>query len=496
MKRVLNFRRLEMVVGLFFLLGGIFACLRDAIERSGIVLRQFRGHLPEYQQYTREFFLLYDDFLPEIAVRVGILGAWAIVHFYVVPSFRKQPWRSILAFFGAAAVYVAGQVIFLEFRKVPEVFMENGEIAYTFAEREYPRIVDDFVVVFSIILYEIGAQVVYRLLRRESRYSTLLAWVLFAGYAWLATIVGIHIFDILLTQFWSGLLVFSLPCWYTCLLVLLFLVFPRRDWKTPIWVGIYLLVAAAITLVASQMINTVFNIRSLFWVWLVHWAVACSLVYMIGYWLYRKLEEGRALRQTVQVGQAELASLKAQINPHFLFNALNTLYASALQEQAETTAEGIQKLGDMMRFMLHDNARDLIHLSRELDYLREYIHLQRLRLPDTIDIQVTMPEEACPMQIPPLLLVPFVENAFKHGISLRQPSWVFVRLECRPEAVVFEVQNSLHAKQENDPESAASGIGLENVRKRLELLLPDRYELQIHETRKEYSIHLELKRKA
>lgn len=496
MKRVLVFRRLEMIVGLMYLLVGIFSCLRDAIDRSGIVLRQFRGHLPEYQQYTREFFLLYDDFLPEIAVRVGILVAWAMVHFYVVPAFRKKPGWAILAFFGAAAVYVGGQLIFLEFRKIPEVFMENGEIGYTFSEHEYPRLVDDFIVLFGIILYEIGAQAIYWVLRRQSRYASLIAWLVFAGYGWLALLVGVNVFDVRLTPFWSGLLFLSLPSWYGCLLVLLFLVFPGRDWKNPIWIGIYLLVAAAITLIGSQMINAIFDINNLFLVWLMHWTVACSLVYLLGYWLYRKMEEGRSLLQTVQVGQAELASLKAQINPHFLFNALNTLYASALQEKAETTAEGIQKLGDMMRFMLHDNARDLIDLSRELDYLREYIHLQRLRLPDTIDIQVQMPDEACFLQIPPLLLVPFVENAFKHGISLRQPSWVFVRLECRPEAVVFQVQNSLHPKQENDPESAASGIGLENVRKRLELLYAGKYDLQLHQTQKEFSVYLELKRKA
>src|SRR5690606_5921669 len=137
---------------------------------------------------------------------------------------------------------------------------------------------------------------------------------------------------------------------------------------------------------------------------------------------------GRIGSLTTKLDQrsADLQFLRSQINPHFLFNALNSLYGTALQENAEKTAEGIQKLGDMMRFMLHENNQDYIAVEREKEYLINYVDLQLLRTSgqENIEIIFSRTEANCMGEIAPMLLIPFVENAFKHGISLQKRSWV------------------------------------------------------------------------
>ncbi|MCJ8163944.1 histidine kinase [Pontibacter sp. E15-1] len=205
-------------------------------------------------------------------------------------------------------------------------------------------------------------------------------------------------------------------------------------------------------------------------------------------------EELFMLRHELGQSNANLDFLRSQINPHFLFNTLNTLYGTALQENSERTAQGIQMLGDMMRFMLHENHQQKILLSRESEYMRNYIALQSLRTSTTPDIviQAKLEDVLDEKFIAPMLLIPFVENAFKHGISLKQPSWIRVTLHYEQDKLYFDVYNSTHAKKEQDPEKGKSGVGLENVRQRLALLYPDRHELVIRETLEEFFVHLTL----
>jgi hypothetical protein len=177
---------------------------------------------------------------------------------------------------------------------------------------------------------------------------------------------------------------------------------------------------------------------------------------------------------------ADLQLLRSQINPHFLFNALNSLYATALREKSPDTATGIQRLGDMMRFMLHDNQRDLIPMGREMEYLENYIALQKLRLPESsaILIEDNLGRVTCNCRIAPMLLIPFVENAFKHGISLQEKSWIRIILECAENQISLEVRNSVHPALANDPEQGKLGIGLQNVRERLLISYEGRHELK------------------
>ncbi|MEZ0541394.1 sensor histidine kinase [Fibrella arboris] len=214
-------------------------------------------------------------------------------------------------------------------------------------------------------------------------------------------------------------------------------------------------------------------------------------------WLLTK--EKTVLQTQVSVGAAELASLRAQINPHFLFNALNSLYATALKEKGEKTADGIQKLGDMMRFMLQDNNRDRIPLDKEIEYLHNYIELQRMRIDEShdIEIRVNIQEPGRAIYLAPMMLTPFVENAFKHGISLRHKSWIYITLTLDDTRLYFKVHNSRHTKpvegtDRHDPEEDQSGVGLANVRKRLELIYPGRHQLDSQQSEQDYFVSLTL----
>lgn len=205
-------------------------------------------------------------------------------------------------------------------------------------------------------------------------------------------------------------------------------------------------------------------------------------------------EEVRVLKTELRQSTANIDFLRSQINPHFLFNALNTLYGTAIQENADRTSEGIQKLGDMMRFMLQENMQEKISLTREIDYLDNYIALQRLRTDSNpiVQIQANINSKPTMYQIAPMLLIPFVENAFKHGISFREPSHINVSLDIKDKTLYFDVHNSKHIRNGNgtDPEKDKSGIGLENVRQRLLLLYPGKHELLIRDSAREFYVHL------
>ncbi|WP_448702426.1 sensor histidine kinase [Mucilaginibacter sp. AW1-3] len=214
---------------------------------------------------------------------------------------------------------------------------------------------------------------------------------------------------------------------------------------------------------------------------------------------YRSASNAELYRLKTELGQTSAGynMLQAQINPHFLFNALNTLYGTALQENAERTGEGIQQLGDMMRFMLHENMQQSISLTREIDYLHHFIALQKLRTQTSPDIviQSEIPDYTGSLHITPMLLIPFVENAFKHGISLREPSHIKITLHVQGNTLYFDVYNSIHVKPDNDPEKGYSGIGLNNLKQRLNLLYAKKHDLIIRETTNEFFVHLTLQLK-
>ncbi len=232
---------------------------------------------------------------------------------------------------------------------------------------------------------------------------------------------------------------------------------------------------------------------------LLYWAFLIFIATPLCWLLYQqrkdKIVQLRGMETALAKSNSDLQFLRSQINPHFLFNALNTLYGTALKEESEHTAEGIQKLGDMMRFMLHENNLDLIPMNKEIEYLKNYITLQKLRTQSSPDILIedNIDEARCNRSIAPMLLIPFVENAFKHGISLKEKSWINIKLDCAETLISFEVRNSMHSHFEGDTEKDKSGIGLKNVAERLKLLYANKYELNVSEVKNEFIVKLIIK---
>lgn len=232
---------------------------------------------------------------------------------------------------------------------------------------------------------------------------------------------------------------------------------------------------------------------------LMNWIIQLVVITPVTWMLYQQRKDKiRALRGAeiaLSKSTADLQFLRSQINPHFLFNVLNTIYATALLDGSKRTANAIQMLGDMMRFMLDDNHLDFIPLSSEISYLQNYIALQKLRIQDSdeIDISEKFTVDSCTHAIIPMLLIPFVENAFKHGINSNEKSWINILLTCDDNSIRFRVKNSIHKDDANDLERKHSGIGLKNVKERLMIFYEGRHELSYTATEKEFIVDLIIK---
>lgn len=188
---------------------------------------------------------------------------------------------------------------------------------------------------------------------------------------------------------------------------------------------------------------------------------------------------------------AELNFLKAQINPHFLFNTLNNLYYLAYSK-SENTTEVIAKLSQMMRYMIYDANHLQVPLKKEIEYMQNYISLERLRLNNQTPISFDVEGPVDQLLIAPFILITFLENAFKHGVSNNDTaSWVKVRMHADAQSCVYVVENSKITSVKKESEEK-SGIGLQNVRRRLELTYPDRHELLVSEDEKSYRVTLKL----
>ncbi|MCU0340121.1 MAG: histidine kinase [Spirosomaceae bacterium] len=176
---------------------------------------------------------------------------------------------------------------------------------------------------------------------------------------------------------------------------------------------------------------------------------------------------------------SELSFLKAQINPHFFFNTLNNIYALTMID-VDTAREALHKLSRMMRYVLYETKEGTVQLSQEVAFLEDYIQLMQLRLTDKVKVSFEKPQPYQDVAIAPMLLLPFLENAFKHGVSATQPSRIVVRIQQNAPSLTIEVRNTLFPTQSQSLEES-NGIGLVNTRRRLDLLYPNRYRLTIVE---------------
>lgn len=191
---------------------------------------------------------------------------------------------------------------------------------------------------------------------------------------------------------------------------------------------------------------------------------------------------------------AELALLKNQINPHFLFNTLNNLFSMAIERQAHELAESISQLTNLMRYSIYESRTEYIELHREVDYIENYIKLQKLRFAeeDAVSIRFDVFSENQHIRISPMLLINFVENAFKHGVSLKQPSMINITLNTTDNQISFTVENTIH-RQNKESIIKHAGFGLEHTKKLLAMQYPHRHQLQITEEKNIYRVALVLK---
>ena len=213
-------------------------------------------------------------------------------------------------------------------------------------------------------------------------------------------------------------------------------------------------------------------------------------LFIAGLFVSLSLRISDRLRQTEREKlNTELSFLKAQINPHFLFNILNTIYSLAI-ERSDKTADAVVKLSSLMRYVTREADTDFVPLAKEFGYIENYIALQQLRLDDTAEIDFSMEGRPNGRQIAPLILISFIENTFKYGVNPQDKSRIQIRLSI--------VENRLHLHTFNKKvrvfheEDASNGIGIENTKTRLKLLYPEKHLLILNETALDFTVELTL----
>ena len=170
--------------------------------------------------------------------------------------------------------------------------------------------------------------------------------------------------------------------------------------------------------------------------------------------------------------QAELRNLRNQINPHFLLNTLNNIYALTAFDTAKAQ-EAIQELSKMMRHILYDYQKPMIPLKEEIDFLENYVKLMRIRLPQSVEVTFNAVQPTGTVEVAPMILISLVENAFKHGTSPTEKSFVHINISTNGQQLICDIQNSNNPKTASD--HSGHGIGLQQVERRLQLAYPDRY---------------------
>jgi len=187
---------------------------------------------------------------------------------------------------------------------------------------------------------------------------------------------------------------------------------------------------------------------------------------------------------------SELALLKNQVSPHFFFNTLNNIY-SLIEINQKDAQEAVLSLSKMMRYMLYESEHGNTKLSHEIEFMKSYIDLMKLRMSDRVKLTVNFPEDYEDHDLPPLLFIPFIENAFKHGVSYQTSSFIEISLASESHQIAFKTRNSINISNVT-PSEAATGIGLDNVRKRLALLYPGRHELKADAEGKVFTAELRI----
>lgn len=219
------------------------------------------------------------------------------------------------------------------------------------------------------------------------------------------------------------------------------------------------------------------------------------LLFLAGSIIYRvvvdRINYEKALKEKeAQQLTTELKFLRSQISPHFLFNVLNNMVSMA-RHKSDQLEPSLIRLAGLMRYMLYESDAKKVPLPQEIDYLKNYIELQKLRFGEDVGMRVEIQYVDDSLTIEPMLLIPFVENAFKHGLGLVQAPFIHISLEVKEGILYFEVENKF-APDKGQSKDRDSGIGLANIRSRLQLLYPKRHSLKISNQDGIFKVNLKL----
>ena len=206
-------------------------------------------------------------------------------------------------------------------------------------------------------------------------------------------------------------------------------------------------------------------------------------------WIQRSRRESRLVKEKMK---ADIELLRSQINPHFFFNALNNIYAITQRKGEEETGRAIMKLSELMRHMIYDSDQEAVGLDRELEHVQSFIDVARLKFTPDEDVDIALMKEGDlhAVRIAPLILIPFVENAVKHGLGSRGEGYIHMKIQVEDGVLLFSVENPILSK--GAAIKKHSGIGLDNVKKRLDLLYPGRNSLNIAEKEGVFAVNLSI----
>lgn len=294
---------------------------------------------------------------------------------------------------------------------------------------------------------------------------------MFLGYTIIYGLFPRYLFKGKYVQLLVGVLVLIFVTAFISYLALKFLVNPYREWQgLPVSPNVW-----ALGLLAGlRGSNTV--------------AGFMAAIKLAKYWHGKKIENEQLEKARLK---AELELLQTQLHPHFLFNTLNNLYGLVLQKSDESPAV-VHKLSELLRYMLAESKKERIPIDREIDILQHYIRLEQIRFGERLDLQVHVEGNSTNKAIAPLLLLPFVENAFKYGANnmLDQP-WISLTLTHQPDSLQMKLINGKHTSAGGNTRPS-TGIGLLNIKRRLELIYPGRHQLRTLDQGESYLVHLDL----
>lgn len=200
-------------------------------------------------------------------------------------------------------------------------------------------------------------------------------------------------------------------------------------------------------------------------------------------WVHSEQNKLNAEKESIK---NKMAFLKNQISPHFFMNTLNNIHA-LVDIDTEEAKDSIIRLSQMMDYMLYESQSSQVSMKQEIDFIKSYVELMKLRITDEVELVLDIPEILPKVKLPPLLTISFIENAFKYGISYEAPSFIHIKIDVSETRFAFHVINSNHPKSDSRKNS---GIGIENARKRLDLIYQNTYSLNIQDNEKEFDVNL------